>query len=111
MDDVKLGKNHHPLYPGSISADRNFCICGDETTDGQRGKNVYRKARHRDAIHSSHSHTVCRYGHEWIVLTMLVVLPYRDRPLVLPVLEALYRANKTNQREGRRHKTAVELIC
>ncbi len=30
-------------------------ICGDETVDGHRGKNVYGKARHRDAVRSSHS--------------------------------------------------------
>ena len=35
-------------------------VCGDETVDGHRGKKVYGKARHRDAVRSSHSHTVCR---------------------------------------------------
>ena len=35
-------------------------LCGDETIDGHRGKKVYDKARHRDAVRSSHSHTVFR---------------------------------------------------
>jgi hypothetical protein len=56
-------------------------ICGDETVDGHRGKNVYGKARHRDAVRSSHSHTVFRYGHKWIVLAILVEFPYCNRPL------------------------------
>jgi hypothetical protein len=86
-------------------------ICGDETVDGHRGKKVYGKARHRDAVRSSHSHTVFRYGHKWIVLAILIEFPYCSRPLALPILVALYRDKKTNQREGRRHKTAVELMC
>ena len=35
-------------------------VVGDETVDGHRGKKVYGKARHRDAVRSSHSHTVCK---------------------------------------------------
>lgn len=86
-------------------------ICGDETVDGHRGKKVYGKARHRDAVRSSHSHTVFRYGHKWIVVAILVELPYCRRPLALPILVALYRDKATNQREGRRHKTPVEIMC
>ena len=43
---------------------RRFChegtvrVVGDETVNGHRGKNVYGKARHRDAVRSLHSHTV-----------------------------------------------------
>lgn len=86
-------------------------ICGDETVDGHRGKKVYGKARHRDAVRSSHSHTVYRYGHKWIVLSVLVDLPYTGRPFALPILVALYRDKKTNAAEGRRHKTPGQLMC
>lgn len=86
-------------------------LCGDETVDGHRGKKVYGKARHRDAVRSAHSHTVYRYGHKWIVLAILVELPYTNRPFALPVLVALYRDKKTNAAEGRRHKTPAELMC
>ena len=86
-------------------------ICGDETVDGHRGKNVYGKARHRDAVRSSHSHTVYRYGHKWVVVAVLVQLPYTSRPMALPLLVALYRDRKTNQREGRTHKTPAELMA
>ena len=86
-------------------------VCGDETVDGHRGKKVYGKARHRDAVRSSHSHTVYRYGHKWIVLAILVKLPYTNRPFALPVLIALYRSKQCNAQEGRRHKTPAELMC
>ncbi len=86
-------------------------LCGDETVDGHRGKKVYGKARHRDAVRSSHSHTVYRYGHKWVVLAVLIDLPYMNRPVALPVLVALYRDKKTNAAERRRHKTPPELMC
>jgi hypothetical protein len=86
-------------------------VVGDETVDGHRGKKVYGKARHRDAVRSSHSHTVFRYGHKWIVLAILIELPYTNRPFALPILVALYRDKKTCTAEGRRHKTAAEIMC
>jgi hypothetical protein len=54
---------------------------------------------------------VYRYGHKWIVLAVLVDLPYTSRPFALPILVALYRDKKTNQTEGRAHKTPGELMC
>ena len=85
-------------------------VVGDETVDGHRGKKVYGKARHRDAVRSSHSHTVFRYGHKWIVLAILIELPYTRRPFALPVLVALYRDKNTCTVERRRHKTAIEIM-
>lgn len=85
-------------------------LVGDETVDGHRGKKVYGKARHRDAVRSSHSHTVYRYGHKWVVLAVLVDLPYTSRPMALPLLVALYRDRKTNSGEGRNHRTPAELM-
>lgn len=86
-------------------------VVGDETVDGHRGKKVYGKARHRDAVRSSHSHTVYRYGHKWIVLAILIELPYTNRPFALPILVALYHDKKTNLANKRRHKTAAEIMC
>lgn len=86
-------------------------LCGDDTVDGHSGKNVYGKARHRDAVRSSHSYTAYRHGQKWVVLTLLVYLPYTNRPFALPLLVALYRDEKTNAAEGRRHKTPVQLMC
>ena len=92
-------------------ADGVIRVVGDETVDGHRGKKVYGKARHRDAVRSSHSHTVYRYGHKWVVLAVLVNLPYASRPIALPLLVALYRDRKTNAAERRTHKTPAELMA
>jgi hypothetical protein len=85
-------------------------LVGDDTVDEHRGKKVYGKARHRDAVRSSHSYTAFRYGHKWVVLAMLVTFPFANRPWALPVLIALYHSPAENRRRGRPHKTPAELM-
>src|SRR5205823_3892453 len=75
-----------------------------------KGRNVYGKGRHRDALRSTHSHTVWVWGHKWVVLAVLVRFPFAPRRRwALPVLAALYRPEGLNQKEGRRHKTPADL--
>jgi hypothetical protein len=81
----------------------------DDTTAQHRGKKVYGKGCHHDAVRSSHSHVVWRWGHRWVVLAISVKLPFTWRRWALPVLVALYRPKELNQAERRRHKTAPDL--
>jgi DDE superfamily endonuclease len=85
-------------------------VAGDDTVAEHKGQRVYGKARHRDAVRSSHCYTAFRWGHKWVVLAILVRFPFATRPWALPVLVALYRSEQDNQRQGRRHKTPPELL-
>lgn len=85
-------------------------ICGDDTVTGHPGRKVYGKARHRDAVRSTHSYTAWRWGHKWVVLAILVQLPGLNRPWALPVLCALYRSPEENKKRGHRHKTPCDLM-
>ena len=84
-------------------ADGPIYVVGDDTVDEHRGKKVFGKGRHRDAVRSSHSYTAFRYGHKWVVLAVLVRFPGTSRRWALPVLAVLYR-NKDKSGK-RRHKT------
>lgn len=84
--------------------------CGDDTVDEHRGKKVYGKGCHRDAVRSTHSHTSFRWGHKWVVLCILVNLPFSTRPWALPILVALYHPKEWNKKHKRRHKTPAELM-
>jgi hypothetical protein len=81
----------------------------DDTVDEHRGKQVYGKACHRDAVRSTHTYTAYRWGHKWVVLAVLVQFSFAKRPWALPVLVALYRSKEWNKAHGRRHKTPPEL--
>ena len=69
---------------------------------------------HRDPVRSSHGRNAPCPGHKWVVVSLLVRLPYMNRPVALPILSALYTpANrpKRNRTEPlyRRHRTVSEL--
>ncbi len=85
-------------------------LVGDDTVTEHPGRKVHGKARHRDAVRSSHSYTAWRWGHKWVVLAILVHFPCATRPWALPVLVALYRSPQEDQRRGRRHRTPAPLM-
>src|SRR6185369_12147611 len=85
-------------------------LLGDDTVCEHPGKKVHGKARHRDAVRSSHSYTAWRWGHKWVVLAVLVRFPFAQRPWALPVLVALYRSPQDNKDCGRPHKTPAQLM-
>jgi hypothetical protein len=66
-------------------------LAGDDTVDEHRGAKVHGKGCHRDPVRSTHSFTAYRWGHKWVVLTILVKFSFAVRPWALPVLVALYR--------------------
>ena len=93
---------------------RRYCptgivtVVGDDTVSAHPGRKVYGKARHRDAVRSSHRYTAWRWGHKWVVLAVLVPFPFAPRPWALPVLVALYRSPEDNRKRGRPHKTPAQ---
>jgi hypothetical protein len=85
-------------------------LVGDDTVTEHPGAKVHGKARHRDAVRSSHSYTAFRWGHKWVTLAMLVRFPFSQRLWALPVLSALYRSPQDNKKRNRPHKTPAQLM-
>jgi hypothetical protein len=85
-------------------------LAGDDTVAEHPGDKVFGKACHRDPVRSSHSFTAFRWGHKWVVLSVLVRLPFTKRPWALPLLVALYRSEEDNLKAGKRHKTPQHLL-
>jgi DDE superfamily endonuclease len=94
----------HLVGPGPV------LLAGDDTVDGHKGAKVFGKGCHRDPVRSTHSLTVFRWGHKWVVLTVLVRFPWSRRRWALPLLVALYHTPKDNTQAGRRHKTPARLL-
>jgi DDE superfamily endonuclease len=85
-------------------------LAGDDTVTEHPGPHVYGKGRHRDPVRSTHTYTAFRWGHKWVVLTVLVSLPWASRRWALPLLVALYRPKGENLKRGQRHKTPAQLL-
>ena len=79
-------------------------LAGDDTVDEHRGAKVHGKGCHRDPVRSTHSFTAYRWGHKWVVLTILVQFPFATRAWALPVLVALYRCADKAKAETKRKK-------
>jgi hypothetical protein len=85
-------------------------LAGDDTVTEHPGPHVYGKGRHRDPVRSTHTYMAFRWGHKWVVLTVLVSVPWATRRWALPLLVALYRTKEENLKCGRRHKTPAQLL-
>jgi DDE superfamily endonuclease len=64
-------------------------LAGDDTVTEHPGPQVFGKGRHRDGVRSTHSYIAYRWGHKWVVVSVLVKLPFATRPWALPILVAL----------------------
>ena len=107
-----LGRILATAVIGLLPADAPILLAVDDTVFGHRGRTVYGKGCHRDAVRSPHDpdRVVKKWGHKWVVLAVLVPLPFATRRRwALPVLCALYRVPRVDEAEGRRHKTPCDL--
>ena len=80
-----------------VPANRPVMVAVDDSVDRHSGKKVFAKGCYRDPVRSSHSRTVLTFGHKWVVMAILVKLPFCKRPWALPVLAALYQPPTKNQ--------------
>jgi hypothetical protein len=85
-------------------------LAGDDTVTEPPGPHVFGKGRHRDGVRSTHSSIAYRWGHQWIVVSVLVKLPFAIRPWALPVLVALYRPPEGDGVHGTRHQTPAHMV-
>lgn len=88
-------------------------LAGDDTVTEHPGPKVYGKGRHRDPVRSTHSFTAFRWGHKWVVLTLLVRFPFCRRRWALPLMMALYRPEEKgiDGVSRRAHKTPADLLA
>jgi DDE superfamily endonuclease len=106
----ELARSYTQVVLERFSPQGDINLAGDDTVAEHPGPKVYGKACHRDPVRSTHSFTAFRWGHKWVILTLLVRLPFARRRWALPLLMALYQPEKENSRHGRRHKTPPQLL-
>lgn len=82
----------------------------DETLERRNGKHIGAKGLFRDAVRSSKKRVVHSYGLRWVSLMLLVDIPFSGRVWALPFLTVLATSKKTDQAQGRRHKTSIDWI-
>jgi SRSO17 transposase len=87
-----------------------ICLALDDTLARKSGRRMFGVGMHHDPLISSRKLAVLNWGHSWVVLGVLVKLPFRaDRYFCLPILFRLY-LNKSAAIKARRvYRTRPEL--
>lgn len=96
-------------------------LAGDDTLCRKRGLTVYGTGMHHDPLISSRAKPLVSWGHDWVVLTMLVHCPWAPTKVwALPICFRLYRnrqgltkgrkGKKTPSRRDPNHRTRPQLL-
>jgi hypothetical protein len=80
----------------------------DETLERRWGKKIRIRGHYRDPLASSKERSVSASGIRWIVLALVVTVPWASRPWALPILSLPAPTPKISTKLGRRHKTVAE---
>lgn len=67
----------------------------DDTLAPKKGAHVFGIGSHLDAVRSTRLCRIMAFGHCWVVLAVLVQLPFSKRPWALPLLFRLYRSKQS----------------
>lgn len=85
-------------------------IGADETLERRKGEKIRNKSVFRDAVRSSKKYTVHSFGLRWVSMMLLVKVPWSSRAWGLPFLTVEAPSEKTNEANGKKHRTSIELI-
>jgi hypothetical protein len=80
----------HRLRSGLVAGTLRLVI--DDTLCPKKGPKVFGIGTHIDAVRSTRKHKVFCFGHCWVVLAVLVQVPFSTRTWALPLLFRLYRS-------------------
>lgn len=82
----------------------------DDTLARKGGRKIFGVGMHHDPLLSSRKTAVMNWGHSWVVLGVIVRLPFcPQRSFCLPILFRLYINRQTATRQGWVYRTRPEL--
>lgn len=67
----------------------------DDSLCPKKGPQIFGLGCHLDAVRSTRKTKAFAFGHAWVVVSVVVRLPFSSRPWALPVMLRLYRSKKT----------------
>jgi len=98
------------LVVAFVAGGGSVIIGADETLERRAGEKIKNKSVFRDAMRSSKKYTVHSFGLRWVSMMLIVSVPWSSRAWGLPFLTVAAPSEKTNEANGKRHKTSLELI-
>jgi hypothetical protein len=93
------------LLVAALAPDGVLLMGIDEHLERRKGQQIAPKGIYRDAARSSKEYLTKASGLRWIVLMLLVPIPWAQRVWALPFLTVLAPSERYHQERKRRHKT------
>ncbi len=82
----------------------------DDTLARKRGLKMFGRGMHHDPLLSSRGYKVTNWGHNWVVLAVIVELPFRPGHYYsLPIMFRLYLNKKKSKHHRRVYRARTEL--
>ena len=98
------------LVTAFMAMDMPVVVGADETLERRRGKKIKARGIFRDAVRSSQKYTNYSSGLRWVSMMLLVSVPWSERVWGLPFLTVLAPGPKTNEANGKRHKSSIDWV-
>ena len=95
------------LIVAVIPHDWPIVLAADDTIERRGGRRIKARGCYRDPVRSSRKHVVKCFGLKWVVLMILVPVPWSERVWALPFLTTLSWPEGAGRRAG--HKTSIDL--
>lgn len=92
-----------------LEADGTVRLVIDDTLASKKGPHVFGIGSHLDAVRSTRLRRVFCFGHCWVVLAIVLPMPFSRRAWALPVLFRLYRNKKECAKNGGIYRKKTEL--
>jgi DDE superfamily endonuclease len=92
-----------------IAAGGTLEIVIDETLERRWGPKISKRCHHRDKMKSSKQQSVTSSGLRWVVMMVVVQLPWTHRVWALPFFSVLATTPKVSEKLGKPHKTIAQI--
>jgi len=105
-----LGRRLTQLYDAEVSPEQLFETAVDDTLARKVGNYVFGAAMHHDAVRSTRKKAVLSFGHNWVILSIVIRFPFAPRKwFSVPVLWRLFRTEKDCAATGEPYRKRAEL--
>jgi hypothetical protein len=90
-----------------VPADASVDLLIDETLERRWGPKISKRGHYRDSALSSRKRSVSSPGLRWMVMAVVVTLPWTKQKWALPFLCVLTTSPEVSEQLGKRHKTVA----
>ena len=92
-----------------VAAGGTVEIVIDETLERRWGRKIAKRGHYRDNLRSSKGQSVSTSGLRWVVMMLVVQVPWTHREWALPFFSVLCTTPKVSAELGKPHKTVGEI--